>query len=191
MATFCAATEHSVNLPCCCGTFHQLLLPFHTAGGPSITLCKHFVRPPDLHSTSINFMCGRWTFHELPSTFRAASAGTSVTFRQHFMWPQDDSLPFQAAGVPSINFRQHSVLPGTFCQLLSPFCAVRELPSTFCAATGHFVNFCHLSVQLGDFQSTFHVAQKFPSALYSRGIIRQLPSHFRAARDHSSTLITF
>ena len=83
--------------------------------------------------TSVNFLCGRQTFinfHQLPFDWES--------FRQlpsTFVWLGDLLST-------SVNF---PCIQETF----------RLLPSTFCAAVRTFLNFHQLSVQPGDFPSTF------------------------------------
>ena len=78
-STFCAAMKLSINFQCCRGTFCQLLSPFWAAGGTSVIFRQIFVRPQNLSSTSINFLCLCRTFHQISVRTRDILS-ISITF---------------------------------------------------------------------------------------------------------------
>ena len=127
LSTFCACAGPWVDfrqLLCIRGTFRQLSVflqglssAFRMAVKLSVKFQQISIHPWDLLSTSINFLCIRSTFHQLPSTFRAP-AGSSVnnlhscrTYRQH-------QFTFRASAGLIVNLRQLFMRPG---DLLSTF----------------------------------------------------------------------
>ena len=95
----------------------------------------------------MDFPCSRGTIRQVPSTFRVAWK-SSINIRQHFVWSRDLSLT-------SINF-----LCGreTFLKYLSAFRVVGRSFINFrnLSMQGRpSVNFYQISVQPGDFPSTF------------------------------------
>ena len=125
--TFCLLSVHP----------RDYLSNFCVSAEHCVIFSKHYVRPRDLPSTSVNFCtfsapsvnipCDRGTFRHLQSTF-CAVVGLSANFRQLFVHLRD--LPstfhataditstFLAPAQPSVNFHQFSVRP-------------RDLPWTF------------------------------------------------------------
>lgn len=72
------------------------------------------MRPVYLMSTFVNFLYGRETLCEIPSTFLVAGTllstfhsikGPSVNFLQLFVWPGDLLSTFCVARRTSVNFR--------------------------------------------------------------------------------------
>ena len=72
-STFHASAGPSDNIPWSHVTFHQLLPIFQVAARLSINFHQISVRLQGLSSTSVNFLCIRGTFSQLPSTFRASA----------------------------------------------------------------------------------------------------------------------
>ena len=164
--------------------------------------------PREFHSTSINISCTQETFHQLPSTFRAARRPLS-TF-SNFCTAERPSnnirqiacgreticqlpLTFRVAGRPSVKFCQHFVQPRDLPSVSVKFWCIqlyfRELPSTFCVAGRHCVNFhkhCAIRRPSVNIHQIFMQLGDLPSTsvklLCSRENICQLPSSFRAGR---------
>ena len=181
--TFCTARRPSVQFPCGREEFRQLLLIFRSSRKPvifcqlsvgqdtfcqlistsvvvgklSVNFCRPFVRQGDLPSTSVNFPCGRQTFHHLLSTSDNFPC-SQETFRHLLVLQVDLASTFRADWRLSINFCQISVQPedltSTFCQLSI---LTEDLPVA--QTTGRSsVKFCELSVQLEDLPSNFCAA---------------------------------
>ena len=126
------------------------------------------MRPWNLPSTFMNFLCIRKTFLKLstlpkdfPSTCRV-SVGTSVNFLHAFCRTFSQlQLTFRASVETSFNFCQLSML-------------LPDLPTTFLVAVAPFVNISQISVRprdipqislrSGDLPSTFPLATDPPSA---------------------------
>ena len=125
----------------------------------------------DLPSTFVIFLCGRETFHSLPSLFREAGR-PSVNFRHVFLWPGDLpstsvkfwcnlesflelSSSFRAARRLTVNFHQIPCGRETFYLLLSTFCVARKPSVNLRQLSLWSGTFCPLFVQHGDFPPTF------------------------------------
>ena len=118
-----------------------------------------------LPSISVNFPCGRDTFHQFLSTFNAAER-SSVNFREFSMHPGDETGTY-------VNF------PGRLCQFLSTFHTaerLRQLPSTIHAARKPSVNFHQLFVLMVDLPS---ISVNFPAGWET---FRQILLTFRVNR---------
>ena len=71
----------SVNCPCCREIICKYPSIFWVPRRPFFNLRQVSLRPGDLPSYSVNFLCGQETFHQVPSTCRAAGRH-SVNFHQ-------------------------------------------------------------------------------------------------------------
>ena len=127
----------SVNFSRAWVAFLQLPSTIHAAGRPSVNFCQLPVQQKDLSSTSVNFLYGKETFHQILATFCAAGRTS-------------DNPP--ATGRTSVNYRELSYGHETF----------HQIPSTFCAAGRPSVNFRQHSIRLGNLLSTFN---NFPSGM--------------------------
>ena len=177
---FRASEVPSINFPYVRGrsiNFRQLSV--HPRNYPSnfcgseehcVIFIKHFVRPWDLPSTSINFSCV--CASEFLLTFHAA-AGPIVNFpcirgTFHLL-----TLTFCAAARSSVNFPCGR---GTF----------RKLPSIFCAPAVLSVRFCLLSVNPRDHASTFCTPTgSSVKRSYVNGTFCKLLSTFLESAGHS------
>ena len=166
---------------------------FHAAGRPFVNFRQLSEQLGDPLTTSVNFLCCRENFHQLPSTFHAAR-GTSINFCQLYMQPGELPSNFHAAGRPSVSCRQLSVRPvelpsnsvkflchlETFRQLPSTFMQQEVLPSTLRAIGRPSVNCGQYTMWLADPRSTCI------SILCGREIFRQILSTFRMISRPSS-----
>ena len=183
LLTFDAAGRLSDNLrqPLCSQEkFHQLPSIFHAARKLFINLCQPTVQPDDLPSTfcvaglTIRKLSVRSkTFHHL-LTSRAAR-WPSISFLCGWVTFRELPLTLDAAGTPSINFRQLNVWPGDLPSTSVNFQCVwstfRQCPSSLCVARRPSVKFCQL------LRATGISSVNFPCR---RKTFRQLPSTLRA-----------
>ena len=101
------------------------------------------VRPGDLPSTFFNLECGRETYCELPSTFRAAGR-PCFNFYQH-------SMLLEGFPSTSLNF---PCSPKTFRQSLVGQETICQFPSNFRVAGRNSLNFLQHSIRPVDLLST-------------------------------------
>ena len=147
------AAGPSINIRCVRGNFRELPSTFYASVGPSVNfpcrassrpsvniLCirgtfrKCIVRPLDLPSALINFLCGCETFREFPCT--------NGTFCQLSMHPRDLPSTFHTVS------RIFRLIPSTLCASKGPFvnflciCSTfHQLLSTLCASARPSINF--------------------------------------------------
>ena len=107
----------------------ELLSTFRLVGRTSVNFCALSVLTKNYQSTFVNFLCGRKTFHQLPSTFCAARRYPSTSVNFPCGWENFCQCPstFRVSGRHFINFI-----------------------SILCGA----VNFSELPMWLGDLPST-------------------------------------
>ena len=182
--TFHVGGRHSVNF---CELFMQPAdLPSTFVNFPSRkeTFCRlssSFVRLVDLPSTfiaarkySMNFPYGLENFRQILSTFRAPGRH-SINFRQLYMQPEDLSI-FRIAGRAFVKFRQLFVLPGDFpstsVNITCGWETFHQLPSSFCAAVRHSMNFRSLSMQPEELRQLFVQPRDLPSTFINFPIHR-------------------
>ena len=170
-----------MNIPCVCGTFHQLPSTFHSCTGHSVIIpCDRWTFHP-ISLTSVKIMC-QW---DLLKTFRVAT-GPSVNFRQPSVRPRDNLLTICVSAGTSVNFVNFLCGHRNFHKLSVKPC---DLPTTFPTSAGPYINLCRLSVFLKDHPSTFCASAgpfiNFPCV--SRTFIK-LSAHLR---DLPSTSVNF
>ena len=168
--------------------------PFHAAGRSSLNSRYLCMRSGDLPLTSVNIMFERETVRQLSSTL-CAGRKPSVTFLNDWETICElTQLSVQPGELPS-TFVRPGDLPSSFVNSPCIQETFRELPLTFHAKVGPFVNFHQISVCLRDLLSTFHAGGRpsinlcqFP---FRQETFRQLPPFFRAAWRPSVSSITF
>ena len=140
-------------------TFRADGRPYYNFNQPSIRLgdlstsINFLVRPADLPSTSVNFLCSQKTFCQLSVQLEDFPSNSfnfichrrpSVNFLCRWETFRQLSSNLLAAGTPFGNFGQLFVWPGDLGQLQSTFHAARR-PS---------INFRQLSMRMGDLHLT-------------------------------------
>ena len=201
LSIFSASAGPCVKFSCVRGTFRQLSVrprdyPSNFVSAEhSVIFSKLHVHPCDLASTfrasaghSVNFPGHPWDF----TSTSVNSQCIRGTMRQIFVCQWDIQSTFRSFVVPSVKLVNSPCICGTFCQLLSTFCASMGPPKTICAAAGPSVNFSQLSVRPWNLPSTFRAAAGLSvNILCGRRTIRQLFLHPRDFLSICGTLSQF
>ena len=158
----------SVNFPYGRENFHHFPSTYRVACRLTVNFRELSVPSGDLPLTSFNILYDREKFRRLSLTFCAVGK-PSINFHQHSGWPRDLLSTSVNILFDRETFRQLSVLPEdlplisvdylccreTFHELLSTFCAAKNVPSNFLADWRHSDNFRPHFMYLGDLLLTF------------------------------------
>ena len=129
------------------------------------------MHPWDFPSTSVNSQCGRGTFRQLPSNFRAP-ARSFVYFCQIALRQASVNFLYYCASMHSVSL----------CQL---YACPQDHLSIFRVSEGHSVNFHQFSMRPRVYLSNFVSAEHF--VIFSKLSVHPhyLPSNFRATAGPS------